>query len=291
MFAKHKNIAILLFFVLITGKLLSNQISFRLEIKNHSILFNDGHSVDAKLFSGISNNINCSELLIWQSTDTLNLKVVNLDIASHGFMSNNLFDLGIIAPGDSASITVSDFQPGIYRYFDATQSPYNEYLGLSGIIHIKNPQENTPYFYWDLREYQEEWNDQLNLGVFPNLLNYSPKYFTINGNSEPDINNDPIARVTGNVGQELKIVIVNNGLSIHSMHFHGYHAVLVNSSKNSSHVGRSKDTFPLYPSEYIVLSLTPDKPGEYPVHDHNLVAVTGGGIYHAGMFTTLLISP
>jgi hypothetical protein len=35
----------------------------------------------------------------------------------------------------------------------------------------------------------------------------------------------------------------------------------------------------------------PDKPGEYPIHDHNLVAVTGGGMYHAGMISTIVVTP
>ena len=52
-----------------------------------------------------------------------------------------------------------------------------------------------------------------------------------------------------------------------------------------------KDSFPVYPMETLVLRIIPDKEGEYPVHDHNLVAVTSGNIYPNGMFSTMLISP
>jgi hypothetical protein len=50
-----------------------------------------------------------------------------------------------------------------------------------------------------------------------------------------------------------------------------------------------KDTFPIQPLETLLLQLVPHQVGEYPVHDHNLVAVSAGGIYPNGMFLTLLI--
>ena len=50
-----------------------------------------------------------------------------------------------------------------------------------------------------------------------------------------------------------------------------------------------KDTFPVYSMETVVLELVPDKVGEYPVHDHNLVAVSGANLYPNGMFLTLFI--
>ena len=69
----------------------------------------------------------------------------------------------------------------------------------------------------------------------------------------------------------------------------GYHLEIISSSENESHEGRSKDTFPIKSSQSMILELIPDKTGEYPVHDHNLVAVSGGGIYPNGMFLTMLI--
>jgi len=87
------------------------------------------------------------------------------------------------------------------------------------------------------------------------------------------------------------IYIANTGQSIHSIHFHGYHVKVVSSSKEPTHAGRSKDSLPVFPSETMVLQLIPDKPGEYPVHDHNLIGTTGGNLYPQGMFTTILIAP
>jgi hypothetical protein len=39
----------------------------------------------------------------------------------------------------------------------------------------------------------------------------------------------------------------------------------------------------------LLLEMVPDKPGRYAVHDHNLVAVSGGGIHPNGMFLIMEI--
>jgi FtsP/CotA-like multicopper oxidase with cupredoxin domain len=232
-----------------------------------------------------------SDLFIWLQGDDVNLKVVNMDNADHGFMIDGYADYGTIVAGDSVEQNIPLNSIGVFRYYDPVNSPYNEYMGLSGIVHVKDPSDNIPYFYWDIREFEESWNTTIDGGGSPVLNTYNPAFFTINGNANPDINTDPVARVSGNVGNEFRIVMVNNGISIHSMHFHGYHLIIEDDSRSPGFVGRDKDTFPLYPKEHQVLSCIPDKEGEYPVHDHNLVAVTGNSEYANGMFVTMLISP
>ena len=266
-------------------------IDVRLVIESGTHTLSGGSTADVLTYSASGNFEENSSLLVWNLGDDVNLKIVNNDVNDHGFIATGLVSFGAISAGDSASQTINLNSEGVFRYYDDFNTPFNSYMGLSGIIHVKNPTDLTPYFYWDIREIQSDWNPLLASGGSVNLTDYDPDYFTVNGNHNPNINADPIARVTGNVGQEFKIVMVNNGLSIHSMHFHGYHLINENDSRSPSHVGREKDTFPLYPSEYVVLSCTPDKPGEYPVHDHNLVAVTGGQEYATGMFLTLLIAP
>ena len=286
-----KTLVLLVFSAFFCAYSYSANVSVRLAVKNGVLEFNDGSSASCKIFTSSPAFAKNSDLLIFNSGDIITLKVVNTTAENHGFIIDGVLNLGVISPNDSIQQTFISPPSGVYRFFDPLNFPYNEYLGLSGVMHIKAINDVTPYFYWDLREHQLSWNTSILLGNSPVLNSYEPFYFTINGNSEPDINLDTIARVVGNVGSEVRVIIVNNGLSIHSMHFHGYHAFLLKNSKNIAHEGREKDTFPVYPKEYVLLSFVPDKPGEYPVHDHNLVAVTGGGIYHAGMFTTLLIAP
>ena len=269
----------------------SATLDVRLVISSGQISLSGGANVPGKTYSTNTSFQQSSDILIWTQNDDVNLRVVNFDTEDHGFVVEGYANYGSIPAGDSVEQNILLSNTGIFRYYDPLNSPYNEYLGLNGIIHIKAATDNSPYFYWDIHEFQSAWNTSILGGGTPLLSDYNPEYFTINGNSSPDINTDPTARVIGSVGNEFKVVLVNNGLSIHSLHFHGYHLVIEHDSNNPISVGREKDTFPIYPKESLILSCTPDKEGEYPVHDHNLVAVTGGGIYANGMFSTLLISP
>jgi hypothetical protein len=222
--------------------------------------------------------------------DSLSLWVVNKDSITHNFNIigfNGL--LQSIPSNDSVLVGVKFNTIGNYIFHDPLNFPVQTYLGLAGMIVVKNDIHSS--FYWNIKEHDSTWNVDLVNNTIVDWTTYDPKYFTINGNSNPNINMDTDARLTGSVGDTLILYIANTGQSIHSMHFHGYHATILFSSKNGNHVGRSKDTFPLYAMETVILQIVPDKPGEYPVHDHNLVAVTGNNIYPNGMFTTLLITP
>ncbi len=222
--------------------------------------------------------------------DSLNLWVVNNDTAVHEFDIKGVANAWAQIPAnDSVNIAIKWNIVGAYIYYDPMAFPTNCYLGLGGLIVVKNHSHSS--FYWNLKEHTASWNELLTNGGTVDWSTYYPQYFTLNGNSNPHINADPTARITGNVGDTLIINVANTGKGVHSLHFHGYHALVMYSSKNASHMGRSKDTFAIHPMETLVLRLVPDKPGEYPVHDHNLVAVTGNENYPNGMFSTILIDP
>jgi len=222
--------------------------------------------------------------------DTLRLKLINNDTAHHTFaIKGTGVTAGPVAPGDSVETDITFSQPGLFIYFDPADFPNNAYLGLAGMISVEA--DNHQRFFWNLHTHQADFNDSLSLGKPVDWSTFGPKYFTINGLSNPFINQDPTARIVGNVGDTILLCIANTGLSIHSLHLHGYHATIVHSSKYPNHIGRSKDSVPIYSMETMILQIVPDKPGEFPVHDHNLVAVSGGNYYPSGMFTTMLISP
>jgi FtsP/CotA-like multicopper oxidase with cupredoxin domain len=213
--------------LLLTFQGWSASVSVRLAIESGTLAFIDGQSVPYKIFTQNTSVFGKnSDLLIWNTGDVITLKVVNVDIVPHGFTIDGLVNYGSIAPTDSIEQTFTLSTAGVHRYFDPLNDPYNQYTGLAGIVHVKDPADLTSYFYWDLREHQVDWFNDILAGNSPLINQYDPKYFTINGNSEPDINLDAVARVIGSVGQELRVVIVNNGMSIHSMHFHGYQKML-----------------------------------------------------------------
>jgi hypothetical protein len=222
--------------------------------------------------------------------DSLDLWVVNNDSVAHEFDVNGIASVLVQIPASDSTRIIAQFvTPGIYIYYDPLNYPSNCYLGLGGMIVVKN--QNHSSFYWNLKEHTSAWNNALITGGTVNWSTYYPEYFTLNGRSNPDINADASARITGNVGDTLILNMANTGRGVHSIHFHGYHAEILYSSKDATHVGRSKDTFAMMPMESMILRIVPDKPGEYPVHDHNLVAVTADENYPNGMFSTILINP
>lgn len=261
--------------------------------KTETIFINRGQieAVDSSLFAYLAFNqtpaFDKSNVLIRIGLgDSLILTVINNDTVNHIFScQSKIAASSPILPGDTGIFKFLFSSTGAFIYHDA--NPLMTYLGLGGIISVEN---NThAHYFWNIKEHNKKWNDTIANGYPVNWNNYYPDYFLINGNSNPHINNDSVARVTGNVGDTIYIVMANTGRSIHSLHFHGYHATVVYSSKYPQQHGRSKDTFPLLPMETLIVELIPDKPGEYPVHDHNLVAVSGGNYYPNGMFLTLLI--
>ena len=226
--------------------------------------------------------------IIITPNDSLFLMIINNDTLTHGFNIKNYAGVNkTILAGDTAYVACTFPTNGINLFYDSFNYPDNRYMGLGGMIVVDG--SNATKFFWNIKEHQKTWNISLAYGGSVVWQNYYPDYFTINGNSNPDINLDTNARVTGNVGDTIRIYISNTGQSIHSLHFHGYHSTIIYSSKNSSHVGRLKDTFPIHSMEGLILELIPNQIGEYPVHDHNLAAVSGGKIYPNGMFLTILI--
>lgn len=227
--------------------------------------------------------------IVIEAGTNLELTVINTDSVLHSFAVKGKTSPISIAPGDTAVITTSFLTADqAFVYYDPTDYPRMAALGLAGMIYV-NTNASTPTFFWNLKEFKKDWASLHRQQQPVNWPDYYPDYFTVNGRSNPQINNDPVARVTGSVGQTIHIVVANTGQSIHSLHFHGYHAEIIYSSAHPNHVGRSKDTFPVESMGVLILEMIPDKTGEYPVHDHNLVAVSAGGVYPNGMFLTMLI--
>lgn len=227
--------------------------------------------------------------IVLNEGDQLELLVVNQDNATHEFQIKGQTAMVSIPAAGQITVSHTFSQAGVFIFNDPMNFPDNASTGLGGMIVVKN--HTHPSFYWNIKEHLEGHNATIIGGGSVDWTTYYPEFFTINGNSHPNINTDPDARITGSVGDTLFIYITNTGQSIHPMHFHGYHVDVMYSSKNPGHVGRSKDSQGIYPNECVVLRLVPDKEGEYPVHDHNLIATTGANLYPLGMFTTILITP
>lgn len=222
--------------------------------------------------------------------DSLRLWIINTDSITHSFAIRKLMTSGMSIPSnDSVLVTLRLNQAGVYIYHDPKDFPNFVYMGLGGMLVVRNHQHAS--FHWNLKEHQASFNHVISNKGNVDWSMYNPKYFTINGNSHPHILQDENVRIRGKIGDTLIINISNTGRSIHPLHFHGFHAATLYSSSKGNSIGRIKDTYAIYPMETLVLQIVPDKLGEYPIHDHNLVAVTGKGIYPNGMLTSIIITP
>lgn len=275
--------------LLISGASKAATVDASLYILRDSITFENGVKLPYATFNPTNAFQETNARLEVNVGDQLNLWVVNWDVISHDFAIKGETTTVSILPGDSAQVNYACSNPGVFIFHDPMNFPDYSSIGLAGMLVVKDNGHQS--FYWNIKEHQLGNNTTVFSGGSPDWSNYYPEYFTINGRSNPSINLDASARIVGNVGDTLMIHIANTGQSIHSLHFHGYHVTVVSSSKEPSHAGRSKDSLPVFPSETLVLQLIPDKPGEYPVHDHNLIGTTGGNLYPQGMFTTILIAP
>ncbi len=227
-----------------------------------------------------------SVLITLMQNDSLVLQIYNHDSVDHHFFIAGKASQKIASNG-SATVRLLFTQFGINLFYDDLQFPKNMYLGLSGTIAVLEQGRDTKNFYWNLRDHQKQWNIQE--GNTINLSQYDPDYFTINGQSFPVVQNDSLVKIMGKVGDTILLYMVNSGLSAHSIHFHGYHSRIVSTTSKTLKKNWEKDTYPLETMENIILELIPDKPGIFPVHDHNLVAISGGGRYPNGMLIMMEI--
>lgn len=224
-------------------------------------------------------------ILNLNADDTLIIKIINKDSLTHGFAVKKTIINHTISPSDSIIDTLH-LTEGIHIYYDSFQN--FSLLGGAGIIKV-GMNGNHNYF-WNIKEFEKTNNEAIINNQPVDLNNYQPNYFEVNGKSKKELGLDPNAYIAGAVDDTINIFIANTGNAIHSIHFHGYHCKIINSSKPTE-IGRIKDTFAFFPMEAMVLQLIPDKPGLYPVHDHNLIALAGDKNYPNGIFMMIDIAP
>jgi len=221
--------------------------------------------------------------------EQLDLTVINNDTATHTFTIDGYITTGnAIGSGATQSFSTSFPNAGTYRYYSAES--YGHKVGASGVILVGY--SLYPRFTWNLFEIDPGLSSGLANDSIQNVpLDYQPDLFYINGNYFPNTVNDTNAYVSVNLGDTAIIGIVNSGNMEHVLHFHGFHVEILEAKVSSGMVGWIKDTFPVKLDEALTVRLIANQNGVYPVHDHNLIAVTNAGLYPGGMITQISVSP
>ena len=284
-----KSFSILFFLLSCSLYSYSTQLTDTLYINSGLLQTYNGSSINYSCFNDSDVFEKSNKVLSYFVSDTVSLTIINNDQVPHQFTLDGLgISSQLLIPGGQETVLIHSTTLGTFIYHDSENYPNHKIIGLAGMLVFRN--EDYSSFYWNLKEIDTVWVNDISQNNIVST-SYNPKFFLINGNHNPNINEDTLARVTGNVGDTIIIHVANTGNSIHSIHFHGYHLKMTQSSEHPNFEGRIKDTFPINPMEVMTLELVPHQPGEYPVHDHNLIAVTGANIYPNGMFLTMLISP
>lgn len=219
----------------------------------------------------------------------ITIEVHNLTDALHTFTIDGVIEEdNELAAGSSSSFTFSLTQSGCYRYY--SNVPHGAFAGASGIISVGG--DEYDHYHWNLFELNIALSEAFATGgvsAYPE--DYKPELFMISGLFYPNTQNDMSVKITGMVGQTFYINVINSGYMDQAMHFHGFHVEIVSSRLQPERAGWIKDSFPVKQGDAMRLKLFLDKPGMYPVHNHNLIAVTNLGLYPGGMMTHIEVMP
>ena len=218
------------------------------------------------------------------------LVVVNLDSIAHTWKLEAEGELDWdLAALDTIVLEMPELPAGAYRF--GLIDEIGRVMGASGQLHI-GLEADYAHFHWNLGDWSVARMVAADLGL-PIAWDepYVPEQFTINERTYPAVADDPEALVAVSLGETCLISIANHGFMDHVFHFHGFHVTMISSSHHPERVGWSKDTVPIRMGEVLTVQLVANQVGMYPVHNHNLIAVTNAGFYPGGMITQIHVAP
>ena len=220
------------------------------------------------------------------------LVIVNADSTLHQWSLLEGTNAGnAIGPGDTLLVELPALPLGTYRLglIDSEGAG----LGAQSMLQVGlQPNTDVPVFHWNLCDWQTDQMQAWSENMEPDTsAPYVPNYFSINEQTYPATLEDPNALVSLALGDTCWIAVANHGQMDHVLHFHGFHIEIISSNLQPNRIGWSKDTVPIKKGEGMTLQLVANQLGTYPVHDHNLIAVTNAGFYPGGMLTQIIVNP
>lgn len=214
--------------------------------------------------------------------------MTNLDSVAHLLVVDDVdWDGVLVEPGATTGFEWPSLPVGTYRYH--LEGLRASYLQASGVLRVGLQAELS--FVWHVADLEAALMDSIADGGVWDPSTYTPDFFTINEAHYPNTLEDPTALVTLNLGDSAVISVANAGQMDHVFHFHGFHVEILQSTRSPERTGWLKDSVPVRRGEGLTLLLVADQLGTYPVHDHNLIAVTNAGFYPGGMLTQIIVTP
>lgn len=227
--------------------------------------------------------------LDFESDVAHSLVIINGDSLNHTWQFEwSALEPVQLEPYDTIEFQIPPLPQGTYRF--GLIDEMGSVLGAKGLAQVGL--YDHPRFHWNLGDWSVERLQDVGNGEPIDWEGpYEPEQFTINDRTYPSTVDDSNAFVLMNLGDTCFISIANQGFMHHVLHFHGFHVTMVSSSHHPERMGWSKDTVPIRKGEALTVMLVGYQTGEYPVHNHNLIAVTNAGFYPGGMITHILVEP
>ena len=271
------------------------------DVGNGKRIFHRGFSTHADGIGVPGNVIHAVE------GDAINVSVTNNLSEPHSFAIAGVADTGPIRPGVTERISFAAPPAGTYLYEDRLDAPVNRLLGLHGVLVVmpagaaQVPFAGGPRFVrqyvWVLGVIDPRLHERARLGrplgFDPDT--FEPSVFLINGRFGDFAEHARDAAPHGRIDEAALIRMVNVGLPVKSMHFHGNHVVVLSRDAKVLDLRAEKDTVFMAPGERVDVLLRfhapgdaypPVRTGHYPVHDHQeLTQTLTGGLYPNGMLT------
>ena len=140
------------------------------------------------------------------------------------------------------------------------------------------------------QDIDNRWNSKIAQRIRPDMSDYEPNFFTVNGLIYPDTASDADTTIACNLGEKVLIRFGNLGRMRQAIHFHGYHVEIIDTNNQPELHLPKKDTFGLPYASTVNAILTPHQVGTYPMHPHSLTAVTANGLYPFGQLALIVVS-
>ena len=218
----------------------------------------------------------------------LSLTVINLDSVAHDLSWHDGLSEGVLFAGGSLTVTRTFSSLGTYGLY------LSDFIGdrLGAFLPICVGLENQNHSLWNFWEMEQFISADIANGTLNTIpIDYRPDIYTINAYHYPTTQVDTLGMIEGSIGDSIYISMINAGNMVHSIHFHGFHVEIIQMTKQNNRLNWKKDSVPFIENETATLLLVANKPGNYPVHDHNLISVLTNNVYPGGMISMIHISP
>ena len=269
----------------------TKRIRWRFQARREEQSFIDGSIVPFFRYSSVGNTRSNGNLPLMRDFENRAVSVSIENLVDFPIQPTILnYESGpVIMPQETAVWEFTMPAAGTWMFTEALLGPIASSAGFAAAM-VSNPTE----FSDPMREYfllyqdaDDRWNNAIDNGNVPDESVFEPNYHTLNGLSYPHTAMDSDTRVSCVVGEDVLIRVANLSNIRHSLHFHGYHAQLINRNNVPDNTLPEKDTFaiPANSTADIVLPVTQD--GEYPLHPHSLTATTDNGTYQGGSVTLI----